>query len=223
MKIYDSIPRTGEVDLRAVPPEEVVSFFDTTIKEEDWLLHGGPEHYLYLEPQLAHDLYREEGCRTAIYATQISAQALYRATLNRRLRQAVSVFCREINRTAQSSELPLPPQTAGFESPDGMRALYAFAEPMYSAMMAGDTDLTTDGYVYACAKDLFVQEEGGKHADWQSYKAVLPRAVYLVGREATRLLYQSPGMHPRFEARQFSAEESADHLRASRITIAATR
>jgi len=219
MKTYESIPRTGEVDLREMSPEEVAAFLDVTIEEEDWLLHGSCGRYLYLEPQLAHDLCREEGCRTAIYATQISAQALYRATLNRRLRQSISAFCREINRTALPGELLLPPQTAGFESPDGVRGLYAFAEPMYSAMMAGDTDLTTDGYVYACAKDLFVQEEGSEYADWQSSKAVLPRAVYLIGREVTKLLYQPPGTHLRFEARQFSAEENADHARVSQATI----
>lgn len=219
MTNFDHIPRRGEVDLRSMAPEDVVSFFDIVTREEDRLLHGSSEHYLFLQPRTATDIRRKEGCNTAIYATQSVPMGLYRAVLNRRLWTLIYRFCSD----AYPGQY-YPPQSTRSESPDGIVGHFAFAEPMYSAIMAGDTDLTSDGYEYTFLKTSFIQEEE-PHGDWQSAGPVDPCAVYRVSGGVSRILFQPPGAHARFEARQFTPQESAEHvqlIQAARAKKAAT-
>lgn len=209
------IARAGEVDLTSLPPEHVAAFFDTATREEDWLLHGSPECYVYLQPQRAYDLRREEGCRTAIYATQSTPIALYRAILNKRLARCIYSFCSSFNDDPAGQHFA--PQVTRSVSPNGRTGRFAFAEPMYTAMMDGDTDLTKDGFVYAVSRGGFVQEEES-YGDWQSYDPIDPLAIYRVSRNVSRLLFQPPGVHPRFEACVFTPEESAEHQKILQVS-----
>jgi hypothetical protein len=205
----EDIPLHGEVDLRDLPPEQVVTFFETGVQEQDWLLHAGPVHYLIVEPRPGHDLYRTEACATAIYATTIAPQALHVAIFNGRLRGTLRTLIEGYNKTLPEGEAKLPPPVSGFNSLNGKDSKIALTSYMYEHIINGGTDLTHDGVVHALPRRSFVQEEnqGIPHADWQSSEAVLPKAVYHVSKNIGKLLYQPPGAHPLYELRAFTHKE----------------
>jgi len=143
------------IDLRDLSYFDFFEHLKKEIQSKGALLHGSPKVVDSLIPKKANDEKREEGRKIAVYGTEKPHISIFHAILN--LDYLIS---------------NLSSIKSGYGMDGGNVFRFKLSKNIYDLVLAGDSDVFQDGYIYILDKSTFVKskDSGGEYYSFSSPK-----------------------------------------------------